>query len=174
MKKTIVQIVSILLLSGISLSFNNENSASTRNHLFKIERSKDANEIFYDINSTLSGKLNTENPIQVYWIKHAEKAQAEPLTWIQEKYSYGLKFLKVSENEAEFQFVSYNKRNFFIKKLERNVFKVFTISEKKLVEVNRIFIQIDGGTFWLPKISRVELHATNVKSGAKTIEIINP
>jgi hypothetical protein len=42
------------------------------------------------------------------------------------------------------------------------------------VQVERIFIQIDGGTFWLPKISSVELHAKDAKTGNTILETINP
>lgn len=176
MKNKISTIAFVLLAGGLLSSFTNANlnPSIVNSHLFKIARSKDANEIFYDINVTQSGKLNIENPVQVYWIKYADKGQKESLTWIQDNYAYGLKFLKATENEAKFQFVSYDKRTFLVQKDQDGVFKVFTLSEKKLVAVNRIFIQIDGGTFWFPKISKVELHATDAATEEEKVEIIIP
>lgn len=142
--------------------------------LFKIERSKDANEIIYDINITSSGKLNTENPVNVYWIRHTNNNKIEPLTWIQKKFAYGLNFLSIKETEVKFRFVSYSKRDFIIKKNIKGNYQVFTNSQNKEVAVNRIYIHINGGTFWIPNITKVELHATEVLSGKKIIEIINP
>lgn len=176
MRNKLLILAFILICGSVFLSFRtvNLNSSAINSHLFKIGRSKDANEIFYDINVTQSGKLNIENPVQVYWIKYADKGQKESLTWIQDNYAYGLKFLKATESEAKFQFVSYDKRTFLVQKDQDGVFKVFTLSKKKLVAVNRIFIQIDGGTFWFPKISKVELHATDAATGEEKVEIIIP
>jgi len=75
---------------------------------------------------------------------------------------------------VKFQFVSYNKRTFIIKKNDEGIFQVFTISEKKEVVVNKIFVKIDGGTFWVPNIKQVELHARDAKTGEKRVEIVKP
>lgn len=166
----LVLLVTLILFS----SFVKVKEINQAYHLFKIERSKDANEIFYDLNITNENKLNTENPVKIYWIKNTENGKAEPLTWIQKNYAYGIEYLKTEASFAEFQFVSYKKRQFQIKKDSNGNFKVFTTSNNKTVIVNRIFIQIDGGTFWFPKISRVELHAQDAKTKEKTIEIIIP
>lgn len=146
----------------------------TAQPLFKIARSKDANEIFYTAKVTGKHQLDNSSPVDVYWIKHTDGNVREPLTWIQRKYAYGLKFLRIKESEAVFQFVSYDKRDFVLKKDQTGEFKVFTNSQGKEVQVERIFIQIDGGTFWLPKISSVELHAKDAKTGNTILETINP
>lgn len=168
---TLVLLISVLVIFS---SFTNNDPVSNNFHLFKIERSKDANEIFYDLNISSSNKLNTENPINIYWIRHTDNGHIEPLTWIQKNYAYGVTYLTKTDQEASFHFVSYSKRSFQIKKDSNGVFRVFTLSKNTEVKVNRIFIQIDGGTFWLPKISRVELHAQDVKTHEKTIEMIKP
>jgi hypothetical protein len=142
--------------------------------LFNIERSKDKNEIVYEGNYNIDGQLNIQEPIKTYWIKHENNHRIEPLTWIQKNYAYGIEYIKTESTFAEFQFVSYKKRQFQIKKDSDGNFKVFTTSNNKKVIVNRIFIQIDGGTFWFPKISRVELHAQDAKTKEKNIEIIIP
>ena len=144
------------------------------NILFKIERSKDTNEVFYRTNFKQEGKLNKENPISIFWIKRANGNKQEPLTWIQKKYSYGLKFTKKTATLAEFQFVCYKKMTFVLKKKPKGIFRVFTFFGKKEVEVNRIFVLMDGGTFWFPKIIKVDIHATIVGTNTKIIETIKP
>lgn len=149
-------------------------SPSPSPNLFSIGRSKDANEIFYTINLDNSYKLNTENPINVYWIKKTESNKIEPLSWIQKKFAYGLVYLSKSENYAKFRFAAYDKRVFELKKNKNNEFKVFTISGNKEVEVNRIYIYITGGTFWMPEIPKVELFATVSGTDKKIKETIIP
>jgi len=168
----------LLLCTGalqlFAFSLANVVTEPTAQALFKIARSKDANEIFYAARVTNKHQLDVSNPVDVYWIKHTDGNMQVPLTWIQRKYAYGLQFLTVEESEAVFQFVSYNKRNFTLKKDQTGEFSVFTYSQGKEVKVERIFIQIDGGTFWLPKISGVELHGKDSNTGTKILEIINP
>jgi hypothetical protein len=142
------------------------------NNLFKIGRSRDANEIIYDINLSSSGKINTSRPISIYWIKKTENGRIEPLTWIQNQYAYGIRFLKVGDERVDFQFVSYAERTFFIKKNDVGIYRVFTNSNNKEVEVNKIFIQIDGGSFWVPTIPRVELFAYDSQNGRPVKETI--
>ena len=63
---------SILILSIFVLFIDSSFINETQNksyHLFKIERSNDANEIFYDINTEKTGRLNINNPINPYWFR---------------------------------------------------------------------------------------------------------
>lgn len=168
--KTILAWSFLLLFS----SFTENDKINTSYHLFKIERSKDSNKIFYDLNLTCENTIDTDNPINVYWIKNQENIKTEPLSWIQKKYAYGIKYLNTEDTFAEFQFVSYKKRNFQLKKDADGVFKVFTKFENKEVIVNRIFIQIDGGTFWVPKISKVELHLEDTFTKEQKVEVFIP
>lgn len=167
--KILLVYIAIIVLS----SFADKITSYKHDHLFKIERSKDANEIFYDVNLDAKNNLLLNNPISIYWVNRTENRK-DPLTWIQKKYAYGIEYLSMNENQAKFQFVSYNKRQFEIKKNNNGNFSVYTQSNKRIVIVNRIFIQIDGGTFWFPKISRVELYAQDINTNNKIIEIINP
>lgn len=147
---------------------------SNRNSLFKIGRSKDANEIFYAVRTTGNGSLDLKEPIKIFWIKYTENNEIEQLTMVQQKFAYGLKFLKVTSEKAEFQFVSYSKRTLSLRKNNDGNYGVFTEVEGKEVELERVFIQIDDGTFWFPKISRVEVHAKKVEAGELFVEVIRP
>ncbi|NCQ10826.1 MAG: DUF4833 domain-containing protein [Bacteroidetes bacterium] len=171
MIKFILKSVLVLTFGLLVVGFSSTTSSSS---LFSIVRSKDANEIFYTINLDNSNKLNTENPINVYWLKRTENNKVEPLSWIQNKFAYGIVYLSKSENYAKFRFAAYDKRVFELKKNKHNEFKVFTISENKEVEVNRIYIYITGGTFWIPEIPKVELYATISETDKKMKETIIP
>ncbi|BAX81764.1 DUF4833 domain-containing protein [Labilibaculum antarcticum] len=142
--------------------------------LFSIGRSKDANEIYYSLNLDKYNRLNAENPIQVYWIKRTRKSKIVPLTWIQQKFAYGIVYLSKSENYAKFRLAAYDKRVFELKKNKNNEFRVFTMSNNVEVEVDRVFIYITGGTFWIPKIPKVELYATLSRTDKKIKETIIP
>jgi hypothetical protein len=63
----------------------------TRQHLFKIERSKNANIVQYDAQVSPDGKLLKKEPVAAYWIRLAEQGQVEKLSWIQRTFAYGFK-----------------------------------------------------------------------------------
>ncbi|PJA08716.1 MAG: DUF4833 domain-containing protein [Flavobacteriales bacterium CG_4_10_14_0_2_um_filter_32_8] len=172
-KSTYILFPTLLVLLTSFITVNNKD-VDTKPHLFKIERSKDANEIFYDINLEKTGTLSITEPIYPYWRRQTEGGAIKPLTWIQQHYAYGLEYVYASGNYAKFHFVSYKKRDFVLKKNASGDFKVFTQLNNKEVEVNRIFIQIDGGTFWFPKISKVELHTKEAVTNKNIVEIIKP
>lgn len=118
--------------------------------------------------------FNSKEPIHIYWLKKTKRGEKEGLSWIQKKFGYGLKFMVISKAEARFRFVSHIDRDFILKKDENGRYKVFTISKDLWVEVIKLFIQFDGGSFMSPKISRVELHGLAQISGEQIVEIINP
>ena len=168
----------ILFISLVSIIFNGsfaaEKEANSNTTLFKIGRNKDANEIYYTVKTSTDGSLDMTNPVKIYWIKFTKDGVIEPLTRIQNTFAYGLKFLNRTPERVDFQFVSYSRRTFSLRKTKEGNFKVFTKANGSEVEVERIFIQIEGGTFWLPKIPQVELHARIPEGGESVVEIIKP
>ena len=171
-----IKLIAAIFVCTFLFAFSKENigDSNTLTSLFKIERSKDNNQIFYDVNLNDMGGFDNENPINIYWIKNTDGGKIKPLTWIQKKYAYGLKFLKINDEYATFRFVSTKEMYFTLKKTNDNHYEVYTKYRGNLLNVNRIFIQIDGGTFWFPNIKSVEIYAKNVKTGEDVIEIYTP
>lgn len=168
--KRIVLNIFLILLIGITLTGYKE--PDDNKQLFSIGRSKDANEIIYSLNIEKGNKLDLQNPILASWLKRTENNKHEPLTWIQQKFSYGVVYFKKNDSYAKFHFAGYSERIFELKRDRNGTFKVYTFSEGKEVIVNRIYIHISGGTFWLPEIPKVELFAELVNNGKNIIEII--
>ena len=98
MKRSIIT----LIIGSFLLSFTpiDKINAKSDASLFKIERSKDENQIIYDLNKNNKNELRKENPISIYWIRKTEGGKVKPLTWIQQTYAYGLKYTKVSDGRA--------------------------------------------------------------------------
>lgn len=151
---------------------NAANDEPETNLLFKIERSRDADQVFYALNTLDNGTLNLENPIRVYWYKRTENNKTEPLTRIQKKFGYGLKFLTVTAQSAQFKFVSFPKKIFELQKQENGKFAVFTIIDNEKVEVDHLYILFNGGTYLFPKIAKVELHEKGLLNNKKIIHKI--
>ncbi len=164
-----------VLWFGISAFTVPENMHEAENQtLFKIGRSKDINEIWYTPNINENGTINQENPVNVFWVKKNEQNKTEPLSLIQKKYAYGIKYLKITKDQAVFQFVSYSKRNFTLKKNSKGDYRVFYSQKGRELELSKIYIQITGGSFWFPKIKQVEIYYTNPENQKTEVEILIP
>ena len=159
-----------LLISLLFIFAEISESYGSSNTLFMLERTMDKNQIFYSVNLNDKNRLDSENPIDIHWLKRSNGNKVEPLTWVQNKFGYGLKFLTKSEDYALFQFASSNKRIFELKKDAKGQFKVYTNSGKDKIEVFRIFIHNNGGTFLAPKISAIDIFGKNPNTGETIVE----
>ena len=58
-------------------------------HLFVIERSKNANIVVYDANRGSAGDLATSEPVVAYWLLAGEKGKREELNAVERQRAYG-------------------------------------------------------------------------------------
>jgi Domain of unknown function (DUF4833) len=58
-------------------------------HLFVIERSKNANIVVYDANRGSAGDLTTSEPVVAYWLLAGEKGKREQLNAVERERAYG-------------------------------------------------------------------------------------
>ncbi len=145
--------------------------------LFKIERSKDPDEIWYTTNLNSDGSLNQDMPIKVFWVKKTENNLIEPLTRIQKRFSYGIKAMDpvdTESNEWHFQLAAYSDRIFKLKRMASGQYKVFTLSGSKEIALMQIFVKFDGGSFMVPSIAYAKLIGIEPQSGIEISEVIIP
>ncbi len=174
--KHIIQLLAAVLAFS-SFTLNRMEIREPEHFLFKINRSRDADEIWYAVNLNKSGIPVKEVPIKAYWLRKTSNNETEPLTWIQNKYAYGIRIVQAYNKQTEnmkFQFVSYAEQMFELRKKANGEFKVFTTIENKEIEVARIFVQIDGGSFLVPSISFVKLTGYDISSSNLIAQIITP
>ncbi|MES2618851.1 MAG: DUF4833 domain-containing protein [Bacteroidota bacterium] len=175
MKNQILQSKWWLPCLPVLFAFTNNRADNTAEQsLFKITRNKDANELFYQVNKGSNGVLNMVDPVSIHWIKHTKGGKREGLSFLEKKYAYGLRFIVVKSAEASFQFVSYSKKSFTLKKNKHGSFKVFTKSKNKEIEVRHIHLQLDGGSFLMPKITKIILNGSDAATGTAFSEVIIP
>ena len=148
--------VIILVLEGTAQVDNFPVPVPDSKQLFYLQRTSNTNTIVYELNLQ-NGNINNENPIKEYWIRYQEKGQREDLNYIQRKFAYGIKSKKIAENQYELSFVSYKKYKMILKLAADNKFYVYTNINQKPVILSRIFIKINGGSFWSPNVEYVEI-----------------
>ena len=125
-------------------------------HLFKIERSKNANIVQYDAQVSPDGKLLKKEPVVAYWIRLAEQGQVEKLSWIQRTFAYGFKAkLDRNRDTAELDMAADFGR------------PIIVIREG---DQYRATAPIDGSQSYLEKIF-IQAHGKGIKVNVEYIEL---
>jgi len=147
-----------------------------KNLLFYVQRTININTLVYTLNINKNGELDTEEPIKVNWINYARDTSTESLSYIQRKYAYGIDVKLVDKEKMmyAFNFVSYKKKPIYlIKSQADNTYHAYYTTKTEVISLTRIFIQIEGGSFWVPKVKFIEVTGVNLKN-EKVIERIIP
>ncbi len=148
-----------------------------KNLLFYIQRTHNKNTIMYELNYNRDSTINEVNPVKVYWIRYSDRGETAPLSYIQKNYAYGIESRLIDSAKKVFRvnLVSYKKRPIYIMRSEADKrYHAYIMMNGKLVYFNKAFAKIEGGTFWVPHITYVELTGKETASGKKVTEIIIP
>jgi len=147
------------------------------NMLFYVQRTFNINTLIYELNVDDKQDLNPTDPIKIYWVNYATNKSTEPLNYIQRKYAYGIdiKLLDAEKKSYVFNFVSYKKKKLYlIKSPIDNKYHVFTDISGKMVTLDRIFVQIEGGSFWVPHVKYIDISGKDLAKNEEVAERVIP
>ncbi|MDI1353618.1 MAG: DUF4833 domain-containing protein [bacterium] len=145
------------------------------NMLFYVQRSLNKNTIIYQLNTNEKNEVDAQEPIRIFWINYEGESDQEPLNTIQKKFAYGLSFTGVDAESKTFcfNFVSYKSQKLYvIQSPIDKVYRTYSIFNNKLLTVKKIFIDIEGGTFWYPRVKYIEVSGRDVKTNVEVVERI--
>ena len=145
--------------------------------LFYIQRTHNKNTIMYTLNYNADSTINESNPVKIYWIRYSDKGEIAPLSYIQRNYAYGIesKMTDTLKKSFKLNLVSYKKRTIYLMRSEVDKqYHAYIMMNNKLVYLSKAFAKIDGGTFWVPHITYVELTGKDSMTGKKVTEKIIP
>jgi hypothetical protein len=135
--------------------------SGNKNMVFYVQRTHNTNTIVYELNYANDSTLNKTTPIHPYWVRYADGGGNQELSYIQRQYAYGVVTELIDKEKQTFKvnFVSYKKRDIFLvrSKDEKKSYAAFMTINNKLVRLERVFVKIEGGTFWVPHITYVEV-----------------
>jgi hypothetical protein len=142
--------------------------------LFYIQRTPNTNTIMYDLNLE-KGVVDADEPVHAYWLRYSENGQKEELSFIQRHYAYGIKAKKIQHNRFELRFVSYKKLPFLLTHSDRdNRYHIRATINGVEMEVSQVFLQIEGGSFWLPNVMCVEVKGIDPDTGKEITQTFKP
>jgi hypothetical protein len=141
--------------------------------LFRIERSKNANFVQYDVQVAPDGKLDPKEPVIAYWIRRAEDGRKKELTAFQRTWYYGFKATyDAATNSALMEMAAKNLREIRIHKVE-GVYRGESIIDGQPAFLDKIFVtSVVSGV--ARKVTSVELYGKDVRTGFDRYEKITP
>lgn len=143
--------------------------------LFYLQRTANTNTIVCELNYDKNGKLNDESPVHVFWIRYPEGGMRKELNYIQRVFAYGIKSQAMGDGTYKLHFVSYRKQTFTLMPSPRdNKYHVYATINKRQAQLNRLFVKVDGGTFWSPNVVYMEMKGIDVATGKEVMERFKP
>ncbi len=141
------------------------------NQLFYLQRDPNINTVIYQLNVNNAGKLDEDEPVHVFWIRYGEHGEHKDLNFIQRKFAYGLSAKKVAADRYVLKFAAYDKVPFYLQKTSTdNAFHVVTVINNKQIVINRVYLRIEGGTFWVPNVKYIEVKGWNAATREPVVE----
>jgi hypothetical protein len=111
--------------------------------LFIIQRSKNANEVHYEVQVGADGALADE-PVVAYWVLKAEGGGREDLGFFERKMAYGFEVLDADANgEREMTLVAQQDRTIRLMKTEDGKWRAVTKIDGEEAYLTRLFIETD-------------------------------
>lgn len=145
--------------------------------LFYVQRTPNTNTIVYELNTDKEGKPNQHEPVHVYWIRYQEGGKKAELTYIQRKFAYGLHHALTDPEKHSYKlnFVSYGKKDIHLERsLKDKKYHAYLDLGAKKIEVSRIYIRVEGGSFWFPNVPYIEISGKDATTGHFVKERIKP
>ncbi len=145
--------------------------------LFYIQRSKNTNAIVYELNLKADGSINEEEPVHVFWLRYSSDSTKAELNYIQKNYAYGIESRMIPGKPGQFvlNLVSYDKKKIFlIPASGSSAYQAFTLINGRMALLDRIFIRLNGGTFWFPVIEEVEIKGRDPQTHEVLVEYFKP
>ncbi|GGB89227.1 hypothetical protein GCM10011325_15920 [Dyadobacter sediminis] len=142
--------------------------------LFYIQRDPNSNTICYQLNVDKQGRISEKNPVNTFWIRYTDGGVRKDLNYLQRKFAYGINSKQTGNSSFELRSVAYSKMPLYLRKDSKDEYHVYASINKRECILNRVFIHIDGGTFWSPNVLYIELKGTDTATGKTIIQRIKP
>jgi len=146
----------------------------TENMLFFLQRDPDENTVIYQLNYDNEGKLDQRNPVKGSWIRYTEGGKCRELTGIENRFAYGVRCKSLGNDEFEIRLAAYKKLPLYLKRSEEDhKYKIYIRDEGKDYLLKRVFVRVNGGSFWFPRVQYIDLITVNSASGLEILKRIN-
>ena len=159
----------ILLMSANLFAVENH----SREPLFVIERSTNANVVHYDAKITEDGGLDPRQPVVAYWVMAAEDGRRQELSALEKMKAYGFT-IERGETAGSYRLalVAQKHRDIYVHRQE-DAIRAETLIAGHRAYLSKIYVSTHN-TLLLPTADYVELYGTDITTGDNLYEKLLP
>lgn len=141
----------------------------TEKTLFYIQRSTNANTVVYEANILPNKTIDADRPVDIYWIRYAEKGQRKKLSYFERTFGYGVNCTPVNSHSYIIHFNASKSKELVMIVDNKGQAQANMKIANTVSSLEKIFIQVaeDG---WWPKVAYIEFFGTDITSGKRTYE----
>ncbi len=159
----------IFILPAWLSAAENEPGAVQQQHLFKIERSKNANIVQYDARVLSDGALDPDKPVVGYWIRLAEDGRKMKLRFFEKRFAYGFSAAyDPASKSATLVLKADIGRNLKVLETKDGYRAMITIDGRNAL-IEKIFVQSSGKRLFTT-VEYIELHGADTVTGEDRFE----
>lgn len=145
-----------------------------KNLLFFLQRTPDANTVIYELNFKDDGVIDDRNPVKGSWIRYEDNGKCKDLNGIEKQFAYGVKSKALGNDEFEIRLAAYQKMPMYLlKSATDQKYYIYIKDEGKNLLLKRIFVKVNGGSFWFPKVAYIDLFTVHSETGKEFLKRIN-
>ncbi len=169
-------ILSIGIYNHHSANFNaevttiNPTTKKLNQRLFVIERNMNKNTVCYDANILQNGKLNTEDPIDAYWIDYATDGQRSEINYIQRRMAYGFSYEKNANGSIYVTLKAFEKRKILLTQDAKGNSSALLKINGLDARLTKIFVTAKPKMY--TTVEFIELYGIDIKTGKALYEKI--
>lgn len=142
-----------------------------KQNLYVIQRNKNRNTVFYDLNIMPNGDVFPYNPIDCYWKMYEKMGVREELTAFEKLTAYGYDIQKNPKGDYFIQMNSLKNRAIQLVREKSGVYACVTYIAGKRSNLKKIFVFTDESHL-ITTVKYIELFGKDLASGTDTYERI--
>lgn len=145
----------------------------TKKQLFYLQRNANSNTIAYDLNLQANGDINSDKPIDVYWMRYTGNRNGlrEELSWAQKTFGFGYSSQKIKNQEVfNVKLVAYKDRNVNLKKINGHWVATMKINNQE-AQLTHIYVYADESGM-MPDVQHIDIYGKDLNTGIDVKERI--
>lgn len=133
--------------------------------LFFLQRTLNANTVVYTARFDAEGKLQTDNPVSVYWRRFADQGQIMALRWYERVFGFGLRINATQDpNIQQVAFNALKSQKLELRQTGPFSAALYTRQNNRDYRLIYAYLDVDESGI-LPKVTRLRLYTSDPQTG---------
>ncbi len=182
MLKYILFILTLFLTLGISQSVFSQNEEDVfvghtipddPNMMFYIQKNTNPNTIVYAMKLGTDGKMDPNEPMEVFWRRYQEDGARKKLAWLEKTFAFDFKVkpLEGKANTYVFSLIAMKGKKLYVTQTKSGKPNVFMKISGKTARLERIYVMVDDSKR-IQSVNSMELFGRDYKTGKLVYEKI--